>query len=83
MGQVISLEAYRILRDPLPAAIARLDDAVARLDPLVRRSPGRLRHAIEQELRSIAYAVSAGKAREAAARAERLADRLEHPAALA
>ncbi|MGZ6545119.1 MAG: hypothetical protein ACXVEI_07385 [Actinomycetota bacterium] len=82
MGQVISLDRYRERRDPLIAAVARLDDAVARLDPLVRRSPGRLRGGIERELRSISEAVSAGRPREAAERAERLADRLEHPAAL-
>jgi hypothetical protein len=82
MGQVISLDSYRERRDPLVAAVARLDDAVARLDPLVQRSPRRLRGEIERELRSISLAVAAGRPREAAERAERLADRLEHPAAL-
>jgi hypothetical protein len=63
--------------------MARLDGAVARLEPLVRRSPGRLLLDVERELLAIADAVSAGRPREAADRAERLADRLEHPAAFA
>jgi hypothetical protein len=83
MGQVISLDRYRARHDPLPAAMGRLDGAVARLEPLVRRSPGRLLLGVERELVTIAAAVSAGRPREAAERAERLADRLEHPAALA
>jgi hypothetical protein len=82
MGQLISLDDYRIKRDPVPA-MARLDVAVARLDPLVRRSPDRVQIGIERELRRIADEVSAGRPGEAAERAERLADRLEHPAALA
>ena len=80
MGQVISLEAYRARRDPF-TAVARLDLAVARLDPLVRDSPGRLQADVERELLRIAREVSAGRPAEAAERAERLADRLEHPAA--
>ena len=80
MGQVISLEAYRARRDPF-TAVARLDIAVARLDPLVRHSPGRLQADVERELLRIAGEVSAGRPAEAAERAERLADRLEHPAA--
>ena len=80
MGQVISLDDYRARRDPL-SGMARLDIAVARLDPLVRRSPDRVQNGIERELRRIADEVSAGRPGEAAERAERLADRLEHPAA--
>lgn len=83
MGQVISLDRYRASHDRLPAAMARLDGAVARLEPLVRRSPGRLLFDVERELLAIAGAVSAGRPQEAAERAERLADRLEHPAAFA
>ena len=80
MGQVISLDAYRARRDP-PTAGDRLDVAVSRLDPLVRHSPGRIQAGVERELRRIAREVAAGRPAEAAERAERLADRLEHPAA--
>jgi hypothetical protein len=83
MGQVISLDRYRARHHLLPAAIARLDGAVARLEPLVHRSPGRLLLDVERELLVIAGVVTAGRPQEAAERAERLADRLEHPAALA
>lgn len=80
MGQVISLETYRGRRDPL-TAVARLDLAVARLDPLVRHSPGRIQAGVERDLTRIAREVAAGRPAEAAELAERLADRLEHPAA--
>jgi hypothetical protein len=80
MGQVISLEDYRVRRHP-STSVARLDLAVARLDPLVRHSPGRLQADVERELVRIAGEVTAGRPAEAAERAERLADRLEHPAA--
>ena len=83
MGQVISLEQYRASHDRPSAAMGKLDGAVARLEPLVRHSPGRLLIEVERELLAIARAVSAGRPQEAAERAERLADRLEHPAALA
>jgi hypothetical protein len=81
MMKVISLEDYRERRNPLAAALQRLDRAVARLDPLVRDRTGRLGPAVERELARIAQAVSAGTPRDAADRAERLADLLEHPAA--
>jgi uncharacterized protein YoxC len=80
MADVISLDEYRERRDPLMAAVHRLDAAVARLDPLVRDRGGRLTPSIERELGAIARAVAAGDPREAAERAERLADLLEHPA---
>lgn len=80
MGQVISLNAYRARLDPIKP-VDRLDIAVNRLDPLVRRSPDRVQAGVERELRRIAREVSAGRPAEAAALAERLADRLEHPAA--
>jgi len=60
--------------------LARLDLAVGRLEPLVRLRPGRLGPRLERELALIQGAVSAGSAHEAAERAERLADLLEHPA---
>jgi hypothetical protein len=82
MAQVISLDEYRARRNPLAATIARLDHAIARLDPLVRDRTGRLTPSVERELAHIARSVSAGLPREAAERAERLADLLEHPAAL-
>lgn len=82
MAQVISLDEYRARRNPLATSIARLDHAVARLDPLVRHRTGRLSPSVERELAHIARSVSAGMPSEAAERAERLADLLEHPAAL-
>lgn len=82
MAQVISLDEYRARRNPLATSIARLDHAIARLDPLVRDRTGRLTPSVERELAHIARSVSAGLPREAAERAERLADLLEHPAAL-
>jgi hypothetical protein len=80
MGQVISLDAYRARRGPL-TPVDRLDLAVSRLDPLVRHSPDRIQAGVERELRRIAHELSAGRPAEAAERAERLADRLEHPVA--
>ena len=80
MGNVISLQEYRDRRDPA-TAVDRLDLAVSRLDPLVKRSPDRIQAGVERELRRISREVSAGRPAEAAERAERLADRLEHPAA--
>jgi hypothetical protein len=82
MAQVISLDDYRTGRNPLKAAMGRLDAAVRRLDPLVRRPDTRLGDAVERELLAIAAEVSRGSPAEAARRADRLADRLEHPAAL-
>ena len=82
MGVVIALDRYRALRGRPKAPLSRLEDAVARLEPLVRCSPDRLVAAIERELCDIGRAVSTGCALEAAERAERLADRLEHPAAI-
>jgi len=63
-------------------ALARLERAVARLDPLVRRGTGRIGLRLETELLTITGAVTAGRVRDAAVRAERLAVRLEHPSAL-
>jgi hypothetical protein len=82
MGTVIALDRYRELRGRPPAPLSRLEDAIARLEPLVGCSPHRLVGAVERELRGIGRAVSTGNTVEAAERAERLADRLEHPAAL-
>jgi hypothetical protein len=82
MGQVIDLAAARARRRPLAAAMERLDGAIGRLDPLVRRRGDRLSPTLAAELLTISEAVSAGNPDRAARLAERLADRLEHPAAL-
>ena len=80
-AQVISLSEYRARRHPAVAPLERLDLAVGRLDPLVSGQHQRLKPSVERELTRIATAVSAGHPHEAADRAERLADLLEHPAA--
>ncbi len=82
MAQVISLDTYRERRNPLAAAMARLEGAVGRLDPLVRKERGALGRRLERELAAIAQEVSRGRPQSAADRAERLADLLEHPAAV-
>ena len=82
MGQVIDLAAARARRRPLAAAMDRLDGAIGRLDPLVRRRGDRLPPTIAAELLTISEAVRAGNPQRATRLAERLADRLEHPAAL-
>jgi hypothetical protein len=81
MGELVSLEEFRDRRDPGLATLRRLERAVGRLDSAVQRRPGRMGPTIERELLLIAKAVSSGLPREAADRAERLADLLEHPAA--
>jgi len=83
VGDVIWLDRHRSSRGrrETAAPVDRLDAAVTRLDPLVRRRDGRLTPTIERELRAIATAVSSGRAREAADRAERLIGLLAHPAA--
>lgn len=82
MAQVISLDSYRERRYPLAAAMARLDGAVGRLDPLIRGGRGGLGIRVERELAAISREVSQGQPQAAADRAERLADLLEHPAAI-
>jgi len=82
MGEVIFLDDYRARRTPLPEAMERLELAVRRLEPLVRSRADRLSRIMERELATIADEVWAGRPRTAARLAERLADRLEHPAAL-
>jgi hypothetical protein len=81
MATIISLDEYRARKDPQAAAFGRLDLAVGRLDPLVRGRQGHLSASAERELAQIARSVSEGLTRDAAERAERLADLLEHPAA--
>jgi hypothetical protein len=79
MGIVIQLDAFRERRGPADG-LTRLDAAVARLDPLVRDRADRLPAGLVRQLAAIARMAEAGRAREAARRAERLADVLEHPA---
>ena len=80
MGSVIDLRAWRERRERDP--MTRLERAIARLDGLLRRSgSGRLGSRVESDLLAITGAVSAGLEDEAAERAERLAERLEHPSA--
>lgn len=81
MAKIISLDEYRARKNPQAAAFGRLDLAVGRLDPLIRGRQGHLSASAERELAQIARAVSAGQTHQAAERAERLADLLEHPAA--
>jgi hypothetical protein len=81
MGEIVSLAEYRDLRSPALAVMRRLERAVGRLDSAVQRRPGRMAPTVERELLLIARAVSSGLPLEAADRAERLADLLEHPAA--
>jgi hypothetical protein len=80
MGSVVHLSEWRERRERDP--MTRLDRAIARLDALLRRSgSGRLAGRVESELLAITGAVSAGLQDAAAERAERLAERLEHPSA--
>jgi hypothetical protein len=81
MGEIVLLAEYRDRRNPELTVMARLERAVGRLDSVVRRRPGRMAPTVERELLLIARAVSSGMPLEAADRAERLADLLEHPAA--
>ena len=82
MGEIVSLAQFRARKAELPNALRRLDEAVRRLEPLVRGRGGRLGSRLEAELLAIAAEVSAGRPYLAVRRAERLAYRLEHPAAL-
>lgn len=81
MGEIVLLAEYRDRRHPELTVLQRLDRAVERLDSIVTRRPGRMALTVERELLLIARAVSSGMPLEAADRAERLADLLEHPAA--
>ncbi|HEY7659379.1 MAG TPA: hypothetical protein VIC58_02140 [Actinomycetota bacterium] len=79
MGRVIDLSRWRERRERNP--VDRLERAIARLDGLLERGSGRLGGRVESELLAITGAVHAGLEDEAAERAERLAERLEHPSA--
>jgi hypothetical protein len=62
-----------------PAAVTRLDLAVRRIERAMASGHRRISARVETELLAITGAVSAGRTDEAATRAERLAERLEHP----
>jgi hypothetical protein len=79
MGKVIDLQEWRQRHEHDP--VTRLERAIARLDGLLRQGSGRLGSRVESELLAITGAVTAGLEDEAAERAERLAERLEHPSA--
>ena len=80
MGTVVDLREWRERHEHDP--VTRLERAIARLDQLLRRrGSGRLGPRVESELLAITGAVTAGLQDEAAERAERLAERLEHPSA--
>jgi hypothetical protein len=79
MGDVVDLQEWRQRHDRDPET--RLERAIARLDALLKRGSGRLGGRVETELLAITGAVTAGLEDEAAERAERLAERLEHPSA--
>ena len=80
MGEVISLAEYRAEVAQPRELMHRLDEAVNKLDPLVRARATSVSPTVEKELRAIAIAVNAGRPRQAARRAERLAGLLQHPA---
>ena len=91
MGQVVDLGRWRESRESRdhrarvrPSAVRKLEQAVRRLDPAVEHvaaADGTVDPRIETELLAITGAVTRGLTDEALERAERLADRLEHPTA--
>jgi hypothetical protein len=99
MGTVIELDALRRRRPRIvehggldlkpdgheggPVPLARLERAIGRLDPLINGGTGRIGPRVETELLAITGAVTAGRVEDAATRAERLAERLEHPSSRA
>jgi hypothetical protein len=79
VGQVIELADWREARESDP--VRRLERAIARLETQLERGSGRIGPRVESELLAITGAVTAGLQDEAAERAERLAERLDHPSA--
>jgi len=79
MGEVVDLQEWLERREKDP--LTRLVRAIVRLDGLLTQGSGRLGGRVESELLAITGAVTAGLEDEAADRAERLAERLEHPSA--
>jgi hypothetical protein len=79
VGRVIDLAAWRDARERDP--VARLERAISRLEARLERGTGRIGRTVEAELLAITGAMNAGLQEEAAERAERLAERLDHPSA--
>ena len=92
VGRVIDFEAWRrdhrlefreVVDEVAQEPLRRLERAIRRLEALLKRGTGRISSRVETELLAITGAVTAGRPGEAAERAERLAERLEHPSARA
>jgi hypothetical protein len=90
VGRILDLETWRrdhrlvvreVSDEVAQQPLRRLEQAIRRLDGLVARGTGRISSRVESELLAIMGAVTAGRPTEAAERAERLAERLEHPSA--
>lgn len=79
VGQVIELSEWREARERDP--VVRLERAIARLEAQLEQGSGRIGRRVEAELLAITGAMTAGLQDEAADRAERLAERLDHPSA--
>lgn len=79
MAEIVHLDEWRDARERDP--VRRLERAIARLEVHLERGTGRIGRRVEAELLTITGAVAAGLQEEAAERAERLAERLEHPSA--
>jgi hypothetical protein len=79
MGSVVDLVAWREAREHDP--VNRLERAISRLEAQLERGTGRIGPRVEAELLAITTAMSGNRQEEAAERAERLAERLEHPSA--
>jgi len=88
VAQVIDFQAWRrehrieaLVAPDDDESLRRLERAIMRLDGLVAKGTSRLGRRVESELLAITGAVTAGLTKEAVERAERLAERLEHPSA--
>jgi hypothetical protein len=79
MGTVVDLAAWRQARERDP--VTRLERAISRLEARLEQGTGRIGPRVEAELLAITTAMSAGHQEDAAERAERLAERLDHPSA--
>ena len=79
MGQIVDLAAWRSERERDP--VRRLERAIRRLEAQLEQGTGRIGPVVEAELLAITGAMTANRQEEAAERAERLAERLNHPSA--